>query len=186
MINDCALRTRYTAQWALFMDVDEFLYVSGAPHSLQRLLRLHEGRPWVTFGSMFFWTDKCTHSANVSTGLPQPWEVERLVFRQADAHCKNLAKYTNRSVCLEFDGHRKYCVDPRQVALCGIHAVVDPAVGGVHTVVEAVHINHFRGINSRHVATCTQFIHDTDWIPLTWARDFTLAKAAHAVRLRLA
>ena len=76
---------------------------------------------WVTFGSMFFWTDKCTHSANVTAGLPQPWEIERLVFRQADVHCKNIAKYKgDRTMCLEYYGHRKYIVDPRQVDICGV------------------------------------------------------------------
>eukprot|EP00271_Cylindrocystis_brebissonii_P002894 TRINITY_DN13651_c0_g1_i2.p1 TRINITY_DN13651_c0_g1~~TRINITY_DN13651_c0_g1_i2.p1 ORF type:complete len:497 (-),score=54.21 TRINITY_DN13651_c0_g1_i2:717-2207(-) len=182
VVNDCAYRTRFSTQWALFMDLDEYLYVAEPPHSIQPILKDNEGSMWLTFGSQFFYTDKCTHSANVSRGMQQPWAVEQMVFRQADVHCKNVAKYGNRTHCLEYDGHRKYIVDPRQIEVCGIHKVVQPAVGGLHTSSEDVHLNHFRGLNTRKTKSCTQFIHDTDPIPPSWARDFTLALAAREAR----
>lgn len=180
LINDCAYRTHFSSRWSLFLDFDEYLYVRQEPHSVRPILASHEDKAWVTFGSLFFWTDKCTHSSNWTA---EPWEVERLTFRQHDVHCRAPAKYRGGARhCLGFDGHRKYVVDPRRVSICGVHRIVRPPKGGVDTDSDDVRLAHYRGINARGVRTCTQFIHDTDPIPPTWARDFTLSRAAHAAQ----
>ncbi|CAI5533700.1 unnamed protein product [Closterium sp. Naga37s-1] len=75
---------------------------------------------YVSFGSLYFYTDKCSHSMNVSASSPPRWEVERMIFRQADVHCVAPKRYESRDMCLGFDGHRKYVADPRKVKLFGV------------------------------------------------------------------
>ncbi|CAI5955188.1 unnamed protein product [Closterium sp. NIES-64] len=75
---------------------------------------------YVSFGSLYFYTDKCSHSMNVSASSPPRWEVERMIFRQADVHCVAPKRYESRDMCLGFDGHRKYIADPRKVKLFGV------------------------------------------------------------------
>ncbi|CAI7842610.1 unnamed protein product [Closterium sp. NIES-54] len=57
---------------------------------------------------------------NVSASSPPRWEVERMIFRQADVHCVAPKRYESRDMCLGFDGHRKYVADPRKVKLFGV------------------------------------------------------------------
>lgn len=181
-INDCAYRTQFTSEWALFMDIDEYLYVTKPPHSILEILDANQDAMWVTFGSKFFYTDKCTPSAIVSEDSPQPWSVEFLIYRQTEVHCKHVSKYGNRTHCLAFDGHRKYIVNPRKIEVCGIHAVVRPQVGGVHMSTDDVHLNHFRGLNLRDWPTCTVFLNDNSSIPNSWTRDVLLASLARFAR----
>lgn len=182
VVNDCAYRSHFTSRWAVFLDFDEFLFVPKLPHSIHAILQQHEEQPWLSFGSEYWHTKECTHSANVTEGQPQPWDLERLVFKQSEIHCVNPGRYASRNVCAGYDGHRKYIVNPRKVQLCGIHHVVKPLVEGVHLDTEVVHLNHFRAWNTESLSTCQQFIHDTDWIPASWTRDFTFAKVAKMVR----
>ena len=44
VVNDCAYRTRFTTQWALFMDPDEYLYATKPPHSVMEILDANEVR----------------------------------------------------------------------------------------------------------------------------------------------
>ncbi|GJP53694.1 hypothetical protein CLOM_g12850, partial [Closterium sp. NIES-68] len=123
VVNDCAYRSLFTSRWVLFLDFDEYLYVSQPfGSSLISTLARNEQAAFVSFGSLYFYTDKCSHSMNVSASAPPRWEVERMIFRQADVHCVAPKRYESRNLCLGFDGHRKYVADPRRVKLFGIHA----------------------------------------------------------------
>eukprot|EP00271_Cylindrocystis_brebissonii_P015469 TRINITY_DN38370_c0_g1_i1.p1 TRINITY_DN38370_c0_g1~~TRINITY_DN38370_c0_g1_i1.p1 ORF type:complete len:472 (+),score=55.41 TRINITY_DN38370_c0_g1_i1:424-1839(+) len=187
VVNDCAYRSYRTSRWALFIDFDEFLVVTEPPHSIQHLLsKQPEDLPWMSFGSQYCHTKECTHSANVSIGQPQPWDLERLVFRQSEVHCVNPKKWPSRNVCGGFDGHRKFVINPRLVPLSGIHNIVKSLPGGIHANTDDVYLAHFRGWNLRNMGVCRQFIRDTDWIPASWARDFSLAKIANMARLKIA
>ncbi|CAI5992581.1 unnamed protein product [Closterium sp. NIES-65] len=178
--------------WVLFPDFDEYLFVSQPLGSyLITALTLYEEAAYVSFGSLYFYTDKCSHSMNVSASSPPRWEVERMIFRQADCffkekiwrspsglsaaaaqslfsgpvggvylaegvsiwqkgclsgrevwgvciyeggrwevermifrqadvHCVAPKRYESRNLCLGFDGHRKYIVDLRRVKLFGV------------------------------------------------------------------
>lgn len=163
----------------------------------------------MSFGSEYWHTKECTHSANVSEGLPQPWDLERLVFRQPLIHCVHPKRYPNRRLCEGHDGHRKYVVNPRKVTMLGvrnvpsmgplwfwisifchfswifqIHSVVKPQTGGLNIDTNEAHLKHFRGWNLRGLQVCRQFIKDSDWIPKSWARDFSMNKVAKLAHLQ--
>ncbi|CAI5459863.1 unnamed protein product [Closterium sp. Yama58-4] len=121
VVNDCAYRSLFTSRWVLFLDLDEYLYVSQPlGSSLITALARYDQAAYVSFGSLYFYTDKCSHSMNVSASSPPRWEVERMIFRQADVHCVAPKRYESRDLCLGFDGHRKYIADPRKVKLFGV------------------------------------------------------------------
>ncbi|CAI5473323.1 unnamed protein product [Closterium sp. Yama58-4] len=121
VVNDCAYRSLFTSRWVLFLDLDEYLYVSEPlGSSLITALARYDQAAYVSFGSLYFYTDKCSHSMNVSASSPTRWEVERMIFRQADVHCVAPKRYESRDLCLGFDGHRKYVADPRRVKLFGV------------------------------------------------------------------
>lgn len=121
VVNDCAFRSHFTSRWVLYLDFDEFLLLTPPPNSLVAwMTKDHPSVSWISFGSWYHHTKECTHSANVSQGQPQPWDVERLVFKQSEIHCGNPERHPSREVCGGFDGHRKVVIDPRQVELCGV------------------------------------------------------------------
>ncbi|CAI5993643.1 unnamed protein product [Closterium sp. NIES-64] len=142
--------------WVLFPDFDEYLFVSQPLGSyLITALTLYEEAAYVSFGSLYFYTDKCSHSMNVSASSPPRWEVERMIFRQADCFFKEKIwrspsglsaaaaqslqtctvwrpkRYESRDMCLGFDGHRKYIADPRKVKLFGKGCLSGREVWGV-------------------------------------------------------
>jgi len=45
-----------------------------------------------------------------------------------------------------------------------------------------VHLNHYRGLNTNFIKSCDQYIQDTDWIPKSWLRDFSLSQGCSGSR----
>lgn len=63
-----------------------------------------------------------------------------------------------------------------------IHSVTKPRTGGLDLDARDIHLNHYRGLNTNFIKSCDQYIQDTDWIPKSWLRDFSLSRAALEVR----
>lgn len=63
-----------------------------------------------------------------------------------------------------------------------IHGVTKPETGGKDLDTSVVKLNHYRGLNTYIIESCIQFIHDNDWIPKSWLRDFSISRAAVRIR----
>lgn len=161
VVNDCAYRVRGAARWALFMDFDEYLMIpapppaarggGGASGSLSSLKLLdyvgaRPELPWITFGSVFFSCKHCLLRRKAGELSDDRWAVEKLVYGEPWVHCKNTTRFRNPDMCLKYEGHRKYIVQPNLVNVLQIHRVMNPAKGGVNTPAKEGRINHYRGL----------------------------------------
>ncbi|CAI5500904.1 unnamed protein product, partial [Closterium sp. Naga37s-1] len=113
--HDCLYFARTTARWALFLDVDEYLYVTAPPHSIHATLHKHKRSTFLTVGSVRYFTERC--AAPPEGEEFNGWEVERMVFCDPHPTCSNTTLHTNRNLCLGNEGSRKYMVDPRKTSM---------------------------------------------------------------------
>ena len=84
----------------------------------------------------------------------------------------------SRELCLKWDGHRKYCINPRQVEALQIHRVMDAHKGGLNLHTSLLRMNHYRGLGVRDGQLC----HRDTAPPKGFVRDTTLADMASAIR----
>eukprot|EP00897_Mesotaenium_endlicherianum_P011073 jgi/Mesen1/9995/ME000072S09405 len=182
VVNDCALRTRATSRWALMMDIDEYLHVTAAPHTLPSFLKPMPNISWVSIGSLSYTIDTC--GAPVEGG-PHSWAVERLVFHEPSVHCRDPSKYPSRELCLKWDGHRKYVVNPRRIEVLQIHRVMEPAEGGMNSHTSLIRLNHFRGLGIKDKPICRQSLSFSNPAPKGFVRDPSVARMALAVRRKM-
>lgn len=182
MVNDCAFRTRHTTRWALMIDVDEYLYISTPPHSLSALVSTMPSLAWLSFGSLTFPLELC---GRVREEGWQPWAVEQLVFREPLIHCKEPARYYSREICLKWDGHRKYVVNPRKINVLQIHRVYEAPQEGLNVHTSVARLNHYRGLGIRNIDMCRQVISLSLPPPKGFLRDLSMARIAVAARAKL-
>ncbi|CAI5949544.1 unnamed protein product, partial [Closterium sp. NIES-64] len=77
--------------------------------------------------------------------------------------------------CLNFYGHRKFLVDPRQVWAVQVHRPIEPLEGGVHLTPDVAYLNHFQGLLRANFTLCSQEVlpgKEPDW----WTEDGYLAE----------
>lgn len=141
-INDCLHRTRYLAQWTLFHDFDEFLYIP-PPLTLATLLQQNEDRPWMTFGSMPASWGLCTDRPEPSTNK---WPVEKMVWVEKQPECRYAKMSTDPWMCTGPLGRRKYVVNPRKVLASGVHVIsLDTEAGGLDLNGSVGRVHHYHG-----------------------------------------
>ncbi|BBN15384.1 hypothetical protein MPTK1_6g19180 [Marchantia polymorpha subsp. ruderalis] len=141
-VNDCLHRTRFIAQWTLFHDFDEFIYVP-QPNSLQSLLKQHEDKAWLTFASLPASWKFCTE---LSRTVETRWPVERMVCVEEQPECRYKQEKPDPWLCTGPLGRRKYVVNPRKVFAAGIHYVTkDSGSGGVDLNGTLARLHHYHG-----------------------------------------
>ncbi|CAM6099840.1 unnamed protein product [Calypogeia fissa] len=173
-INDCIYRTRFTAQWTFFHDLDELLYVP-APNTLAGLLEEHRDKPWMTFGNLPFSLDFCT-TTNLNPKQQQQtqkqrelssdddqssqiWQLERLQWRSKHPECRH--EDEDPWMCIAAPGRRKYVVNPRKVFVSGVHRVAMPETGGVNFNASIARVHHFHGITNPNRKACSRLVNVT-------------------------
>ncbi|CAI5478751.1 unnamed protein product [Closterium sp. Yama58-4] len=179
--HDCLYFARTTARWALFLDVDEYLYVPAPPHSIHATLDKHKRSTFLTVGSVRYFTERC--AAPPEGEEFNGWEVERMVFCDPHPTCSNTTLHANRNLCLGNEGARKYMVDPRKTSIIAEHRVLDPRAGGTHLDTAEVRVGRFPDLPVLALEPCGKVVKEGDWIPPAWTRDTGLAKLAERVRL---
>ncbi|GJP63287.1 hypothetical protein CLOP_g20342 [Closterium sp. NIES-67] len=179
--HDCLYFARTTARWALFLDVDEYLFVTAPPHSIHATLTKHKRSTFLTVGSVRYFTERCAAAPEGEEF--NGWEVERMVFRDPNPTCTNTTMHANRNLCLDDPGNRKYIVDPRKTQMIAEHRVLEPRSGGTHLDAGEVRIGRFPDLPVAALEPCGKVVKDGDWIPPAWTRDTGLAKLAERVRL---
>ncbi|CAI5499772.1 unnamed protein product [Closterium sp. Naga37s-1] len=211
--HDCLYFARTAARWALFLDVDEYLYVTAPPHSIHATLDKHKRSTFLTVGSVRYFTERC--AAPPEGEEFNGWEVERMVFCDPTPTCSNTTLHGNRNLCLGNEGRRKYMVDPRKTSMtaakvhvvllppyvplahctaltrvCRVgvwwwqeHRVLEPRAGGTHLDTAEVRLGRFPDLPVLALEPCGKVVKDGDWIPPAWTRDTGLAKLAERVRL---
>ncbi|KAJ7283037.1 hypothetical protein O6H91_Y352300 [Diphasiastrum complanatum] len=149
VINDCLGRARMMARWALFWDLDEYLYIV-QPLSLAALMHQYERSAWISFGSVTWSTRYCSAEEEWSQSR---WAVERMAFRLESPVC---GEKSRAEVCHGSEGHRKWAANPRQVVVGSIHYVLDPLWGGAILNTSIARINHYGGMaNMDERETCS-------------------------------
>ncbi|CAI7930452.1 unnamed protein product [Closterium sp. NIES-54] len=179
--HDCLYFARTAARWALFLDVDEYLYVTAPPHSIHATLDKHKRSTFLTVGSVRYFTERC--AAPPEGEEFNGWEVERMVFCDPTPTCSNTTLHSNRNLCLGNEGRRKYMVDPRKTSMIAEHRVLEPRAGGTHLDTAEVRLGRFPDLPVLALEPCGKVVKDGDWIPPAWTRDTGLAKLAERVRL---
>jgi len=98
VVNDCSLRVRYKSQWAIMMDVDEYLHMSEVPHSLPSFLESLSHLPWITFGSQSYSTQICRDMVGL-WGLRINFGMEfKTTFKMILIKCTLKIQLTNSKV----------------------------------------------------------------------------------------
>eukprot|EP00850_Spirogloea_muscicola_P018527 SM000171S03216 [mRNA] locus=s171:63663:68907:+ [translate_table: standard] len=175
-INDCLYRTRFDSQWALYMDLDEYIWLKEG--TLADLLDRHLGKPTVTFGSLWYSILRC----NPPEDKDERWAVERMPFHWPHIYCQDdKHRFEDSRLCTDYFGHRKYFVNPRLVDVLDIHKSVRPLEGGADLSTDVLRHEHYQGLASRNAKTCTEILKD-DQSQEWWMRDYTIANIARAFR----
>jgi len=112
-MHDCLHRSRESARWVFFHDLDEYLQVM-PPRTVPALLEQYRGKPYITHGCYIYSIDNCEES-NVWDPQHDEFAIELLLFRLERPYCTNGDYEPN--MCLDYHGHRKLIVNPRKVTL---------------------------------------------------------------------
>eukprot|EP00897_Mesotaenium_endlicherianum_P005853 jgi/Mesen1/5296/ME000264S04321 len=182
LVNDCVYRTRFSAKWSLFMDFDEYLNFpqDGTSLTLPQFLSTRSQLPWITFGSVFFSCKHCTKPKNTTDDR---WAAEKLVYHEPWVHCKNTSRFRNREMCLKYEGHRKYVVQPSMINVLQIHRVMNPGKGGVNAPAKEARINHYRGLAGSDKVLCRYYWDDNE-SPTDLVSGTLVSKLAKSARLK--
>ncbi|CAI5493502.1 unnamed protein product [Closterium sp. Naga37s-1] len=114
--------------------------VDVAAGSLHNLLMQHNGSAFITFGSVWWSVEYC-RPPTPALSLP----IQRMRFHWPHVYCvgeKDMGYSPDH--CLNFYGHRKFLVDPRQVWAVQVHRPIEPLEGGVHLTPDVAYLNHFQ------------------------------------------
>lgn len=171
--NNCAYRTRFTSEWTMVAEMEEYIWVQ-PPNTLLGLLDKYKGKPYITFGNRVWSVEYCR--ALKGQDPSKIWPIERMQFRWP--HFYGAESQTEESkIVLSYPGYRKYILDPRQIRALEIHQSVDPKEGGVDLDTDVAFLNRFEGLLATNALICNHEIGEGMdpewWIPDASFKDYT-------------
>lgn len=173
-LNDCIYRMRWISKWSLVLDFDEYLYIP-KPNSLPSLLEKYKDKPWLTFGSMWWGVDLCRFVEDRNA-----WPVEKMQFHWPSYYCVAKSRGFTEYNCINYQGHRKYIINPRKVSTVEVHRPVEPIDGGVNLNASTAWINHYQGLLRPTIKPCQEMVNAgryPDW----WIEDdYISSRVEHA------
>lgn len=176
---DCLYRHRYTSKWLFYGDLDEYLDVV-PPLTLGGVLQEHNDRPWLTFGVVWWTVNHCRRRAD-GKGDDEAWLIEPMVFHDRERYCFH-DKYPDRDFCLDWQGHRKFFLNPRKSEIAEIHRVTVPMEGGVDLNSSEVRHHHYQKIVDANYQLCEHEVGDDESADEQLVRDTYMAELVARVK----
>lgn len=189
--NDCIYRSRYTANWVMSADFDEYIWLRRGKSKRGELvdfLDTHTGTAVLTHGCLWFDIFKCRSNEEQESELSgrnlgvvaeegDKFLVEDFAFRWPNPVCwhngeEGWEKLDERW-CPADRGHRKFFVNPRMVERMGVHGFVKeeevPPSTTVLSTDDVAHA-HFQYLLGNDVR-CNETVPNTQSL-VWWAVDY--------------
>ncbi|GJP43239.1 hypothetical protein CLOM_g2725 [Closterium sp. NIES-68] len=181
--HDCVWGAALSARWVVPAELNEFLFAGAMPAALPAFLHAHASAPFLSLGSLWWASAKCSLDFPAGDQGGDKFTLERMVFRWPWPVCHDTTAFPDANLCLGETGYRKAIVDPRKVeALGAFEARALPDWGeGEDVRTDVAVYNHMQDLFADPSKWCSELFND-DQGPDWWVRDTYLRDYGQSLR----